>query len=66
LNKELVESYRRRSFARFMKNETNYELLVQLVVEDCLAIIEANKTPNKVAMVNKIKQHFGLDYAKEL
>ncbi len=66
MNKELVESYRRRSFARFMKNETNYELLVQLVVEDCLAIIEANKTPNKVAMVNKIKQHFGLDYAKEL
>jgi hypothetical protein len=49
-----------------MHNETNYELLVQLVVEDCLAIIEANKSPNKVAMVNKIKQHFGLDYAKEL
>jgi hypothetical protein len=49
-----------------MHNETNYELLVQLVVEDCLAIIEANKSPNKVAMTNKIKQHFGLDYAKEL
>ena len=49
-----------------MKNETNYELLVQLVVEDCLAIIEANKSPNKVAMTNKIKQHFGLDHAEEL
>jgi len=66
LNKQLVESYRRKSFARFMKNETNYELLVQLVVEDCLAIIEANKSPNRVAMVNKIKQHFGLDYAREI
>lgn len=66
MNKQLVQEYKRRSFARFMKNETNYELLVQLVVEDCLAIIEANKSPNKVAMVNKIKQHFGLDYAKEL
>lgn len=66
MNKQLVETYRRRSFARFMKNETNYELLVQLVVEDCLAIIEANKSPNKVAMTNKIKQHFGLDHAKEL
>ena len=49
-----------------MKNETNYELLVQLVVEDCLAIIEANKTPNKVAMVNKIKQHFGIDHGTEI
>ena len=66
MNKQLVQEYKRRSFARFMKNETNYELLVQLVVQDCLAIIEANKTPNKVAMVNKIKQHFGLDYAREI
>jgi len=61
LNKQLVETYRRKSFARFMKNETNYELLVQLVVEDCLAIIEANKSPNKVAMINKIKEHFGVE-----
>jgi hypothetical protein len=66
LNKQLVESYRRRSFARFMKNETNYELLVQLVVEDCLAIIEANKSPNKVAMTNKIKQHFGISHGTEV
>jgi hypothetical protein len=66
LNKQLVEAYRRRSFARFMKNETNYELLVQLVVEDCLAIIEANKSPNKVAMINKIKQHFGLNHGTEV
>ena len=66
MNKQLVESYRRRSFARFMKNETNYELLVQLVVEDCLAIIEANKSPNKVAMTNKIKQHFGLAHGTEV
>ena len=66
MNKQLVETYRRRSFARFMKNETNYELLVQLVVEDCLAIIEANKSPNKVAMINKIKQHFGLAHGTEV
>ena len=66
MNKQLVQEYKRKSFARFMKNETNYELLVQLVVEDCLAIIEANKLPNRVAMVNKIKQHFGLDYAREI
>jgi hypothetical protein len=66
LNKQLVETYRRRSFARFMKNETNYELLVQLVVEDCLAIIEANKSPNKVAMTNKIKQHFGISHGTEV
>lgn len=66
MNKQLVQEYKRRSFARFMHNETNYELLVQLVVEDCLAIIEANKSPNRVAMINKIKQHFGLDHAKEL
>ena len=66
MNKQLVEAYRRKSFARFMKNETNYELLVQLVVEDCLAIIEANKSPNKVAMINKIKQHFGLAHGTEV
>ena len=66
MNKQLVEAYRRRSFARFMKNETNYELLVQLVVEDCLAIIEANKSPNKVAMINKIKQHFGISHGTEI
>jgi hypothetical protein len=66
LNKQLVQEYKRRSFARFMHNETNYELLVQLVVEDCLAIIEANKSPNKVAMVNKIKQHFGINHGTEI
>ena len=66
MNKQLVEDYRRRSFARFMKNETNYQLLVQLVVEDCLAIIEANKSPNRVAMINKIKQHFGINHGTEI
>ncbi len=59
MNKQLVENYKRKSFARFMRNETNYELLVKLVVDDCLEIIETSKHPGKLAIAKLIKEHYG-------
>jgi len=61
LNKELVETYKRKSFARFMRNETNYDLLVKLVVDDCIHIIETSKHPGKLAIAKLIREHYGYE-----
>jgi hypothetical protein len=42
-----------------MRNETNYELLVKLVVDDCIELIETSKHPGKLAIAKLIKEHYG-------
>jgi hypothetical protein len=66
LKQELIKRYKQQSFARFAENQTDYNKLVELVVGDCLQIIQANKSPNKLVLTNAIKLHFGLDDAAEL
>jgi hypothetical protein len=66
LKQELIKRYKQQSFARFAENQTDYNKLVELVVGDCLQIIQANKSPNKLVLTNAIKLHFGLEDAAEL
>ena len=66
MNQELIKRYKQQSFARFAENQTDYNKLVELVVGDCLQIIQANKSPNKLVLTNAIKLHFGLDHGTEL
>jgi hypothetical protein len=66
LKQELIKRYKQQSFARFAENQTDYNKLVELVVGDCLQIIQANKSPNKLVLTNAIKLHFGLEDAREI
>jgi hypothetical protein len=66
LKPQLIKRYREQSFSRWAENQTDYNKLVELVVGDCLQIIQANKSPNKLVLTNAIKLHFGLDDAREV
>jgi hypothetical protein len=64
LKPELIKRYKQQSFKRWAENNTDYEKLVHLVVDDVLTIVQASK-PSKTQLTMAIKLYFGLESPPE-
>jgi hypothetical protein len=64
LKPELIKRYKQQSFKRWAENNTDYEKLVHLVVDDVLTIVGASK-PSKTQLTMAIKLYFGLETPPE-
>jgi hypothetical protein len=64
LKQELIKRYKQQSFKRWAENNTDYEKLVNLVVDDVLTIVGASK-PSKTQLTMAIKLYFGLESPPE-
>jgi hypothetical protein len=64
LKPELIKRYKQQSFKRWAENNTDYEKLVHLVVDDVLTIVQASK-PSKTQLTLAIKLYFGLESPPE-
>ena len=61
MNKQLAKEFYTKSFSRWAKAEPILpEVFMQLVVEECIRVIENTKGPSKIIAIQNIKQHFGL------
>lgn len=61
---ELIKRYKQQSFKRWAENNTDYEKLVHLVIDDVLTIVGASK-PSKTQLTMAIKLYFGLETPPE-
>ncbi len=64
MKQELIKRYKQQSFKRWAENNTDYEKLVNLVVDDVLTIVGASK-PSKTQLTMAIKLYFGLESPPE-
>ena len=64
MKQELIKRYKQQSFKRWAENNTDYEKLVGLVVDDVLTIVQASK-PSKTQLTMAIKLYFGLESPPE-
>ena len=64
MKQELIKRYKQQSFKRWAENNTDYEKLVHLVVDDVLTIVQASK-PSKTQLTMAIKLYFGLESPPE-
>jgi len=64
LKQELIKRYKQQSYSRWADNNTDYNKLVNLVVDDVLQIVQASK-PSKTQLTMAIKLYFGLESPPE-
>lgn len=60
MKQELIKRYKEQSFSRWKPNQTDYNKLVELVVNDVLEIVQHSK-PSKTQLTMAIKLYFGLE-----
>ncbi len=64
MKQELIKRYKQQSYSRWADNNTDYNKLVNLVVDDVLQIVQASK-PSKTQLTMAIKLYFGLESPPE-
>ena len=60
MNKQLAKEFYDKSYSRWANSKPiDPELFMQLVVDECITIIENTKGPSKIVAVQNIRRHFG-------
>lgn len=60
MNKELAKQFHDKAFSRWAKTQPiDPEVFMQLVVDECIRVIENTKGPSKIVAINNIRRHFG-------
>ena len=66
MNKELAKQFHDKAFSRWAKTQPiDIEIFMQLVVDECIRIIENTKGPSKLIAVQNIRKHFGYPQSAE-
>ena len=63
MNKQLAKKYYTQSYSRYSRldHPVDPERFMQLVVDDCIELIQASKHPGKLAIVKLLKEHYGYE-----
>lgn len=64
MKQELIRQYKQQSFKRWAENNTDYEKLITLVIDDVLNIVQHSK-PSKTQLTKAIREHFGMEVLVE-
>lgn len=60
MNQELAKKLHNQAYSRWANSKPiDPELFMQLVVDECIRIIEDTKGPSKIVAVQNIRRHFG-------
>jgi hypothetical protein len=60
MNQELAKKLHSQAYSRWAKvNPIDPALFMQLVVDECIRIIEDTKGPSKIVAIQNIRRHFG-------
>ena len=63
MNKQLAKQYYDKSYSRYSRldHPVDPERFMQLVVDDCIELIETSKHPGRLAIAKMLKEHYGYE-----